>query len=75
MLRGREAFRLRILLLVLLLPITSRAPARAAKSITQCCANLDARIAELESTVVDKGARNFKSANLRPRQQGDTLLE
>jgi hypothetical protein len=51
--RGRNAFELAILLLTILGSVTCVAPARASENATKCCAELDAKIEELASAVLD----------------------
>ena len=58
--RGHKAFQLAILLLATLGPATCLAPARASENATKCCAELDARLEELVSTVLDNHVHNVK---------------
>ena len=57
---GQRAFRLAILLLAALVPVTRLAPARADENASQCCAVLDARIAELANAVLDNYVNDIK---------------
>jgi len=57
---GQRAFRLAILLLSALAPVTRLAPAQADENASQCCAVLDARIAELANAVLDNYVNDIK---------------
>ena len=57
---GQRAFRLAILLLSALAPVTRLAPARADENVSQCCAVLDARVGELANAVLDNYVNDIK---------------
>ena len=57
--RGREAFRSAMLLCATLVPIVWLAPAQASENASECCAALDARIAELRP-VLDNNVHDVK---------------
>jgi hypothetical protein len=59
-LQGHKTYRLAILLLAALGPVTRLAPARADENASQCCAVLDARIAELATAVLDSYVNDIK---------------
>jgi hypothetical protein len=60
--RGREAFRSAILSAILLcatlVSIACLAPAQASENASECCAALDAKIAELASAVLDNNVHD-----------------
>ena len=60
MARGHEAYWLPIFLLGTLLSIATFAPAQAADRLTECCVELDARIAELASALLSDNVHNVK---------------
>ena len=57
---GHRSFWLAILLLAAVAPVTRLAPVRAEDNASQCCAVLDARVAELASAVLDSYATGIK---------------
>jgi hypothetical protein len=58
--RGRKVIRLAVLLSAILGPIRWLAPALAAEDSANCCAELDARLEELASTVLDNSVSDVK---------------